>query len=66
VSVENSEQQALSQVADRLQQRFPEVAPDAVRATVEQAYRQLENSRIRDYVPVLVERQARDVLAARG
>ena len=57
------EQHALAGVRDRLCQRFPELAPTVVEAAVRVAHAELIESRIRDFVPVLVEHAARERLA---
>jgi anti-anti-sigma factor len=57
------EDRAVAEVADRLQKRFPLHSPDVVRETVAEFHHQYDGSRIRDYIPVLVEREARDRLA---
>jgi hypothetical protein len=52
---------ALEVVRARLRERFPELDADTIDAAVGAAHDQLTGP-IRDYVPVLVERAARDVL----
>lgn len=52
----------MSEVAARLRRRFPELPEDTIRSTVDETRRGFEQSKIRDYVPVLVEREARDTL----
>lgn len=60
-----SETQAVVQVCERLEARFPEFPSDAVEGTVTTAHRSFDGCRVRRYVPVLVEREARAVLDAR-
>lgn len=60
----HDESQALEDVRARLVQRFPDLDADTVNAAVDAAYAQLTGP-IRDYVPVLVERAARDLLSRR-
>jgi len=54
----------VSEVAERLRHRFPTVAPGRVVEAVFQAHRELDDARVRDFVPVLVEKRAGDLLRA--
>jgi hypothetical protein len=56
------EEQAISRVRDRLQARFSERNPAEVTGVVETVARRFTTARIRDYIPVLVERISRDEL----
>lgn len=58
------EPQALAQVCDRLTERFPDLSTETVRAVIDRAHHQLDGRPVRNYVPVLVERAAREALAA--
>ncbi|QTE28152.1 three-helix bundle dimerization domain-containing protein [Pengzhenrongella sicca] len=58
------EQQALAQVCDRLAERYPAVPPVDIRRAVDTAHRRLDGRPVRNYVPVLVERAARETLRA--
>ncbi len=58
------EAQALDQVRERLTAQFPDVPEDTVRLVVDQAHRSLDGRPVRNYVPVLVEREARERLRA--
>jgi hypothetical protein len=53
---------ALDQVSDRLRSRFPDASPDRIRKVVHQVHDQYDGSPIRDFIPVLVEREAADEL----
>jgi hypothetical protein len=55
------ESHALEEVRVRLMERFPDLDADTINAAVRAAHDELTGP-IRDYVPVLVERAARDVL----
>jgi hypothetical protein len=55
------EGQAVEQVTVRLAARFPNLATTLVRSTVRDEHAKLDG-RVRDYVPVLVERAARQRL----
>ena len=55
------ERQAVEQVTERLSARFPNLPAALVRSTVRDEHARLKG-RVRDYVPVLVERAARQRL----
>lgn len=57
-----SEARALREVQERLNQRFPYVGIKVVEAAVRVAHSKLTGP-VRDFVPVLVEHEARDRLA---
>jgi hypothetical protein len=57
------ETRMLHQVRARLQTRFPQAEPDRLDRAVETAFHDLDNAPIRDFVEILVERQAADALA---
>lgn len=57
------EKQAVTQVCERLAERFPELPAPTIRLAVDQEHRKLDGRPVRDYVPVLVERAAREALA---
>ncbi len=50
-------------VARRLCTRFPSVSAETVDALVAEIHREYDGRPIRDYVPLLVERQAREHLS---
>jgi len=56
------EVQGIAKVIDRLTDRFPALGRTQVEQVVEETHRLLEGNPIRDYVPVLVERTAKDRL----
>lgn len=60
------EAQALDRVVDRLAERFPGVTRAQVAAIVAEEHLELEGNPIRDFVPVLVEHEARERLRASG
>jgi hypothetical protein len=62
----SDEERAVEQVADRLAVRFPDVPKDRVVDVVSQAHSALDGNPIRDFVPVLVEHDARVRLRAEG
>lgn len=64
MSMPESEQ--LAAAVDRLVERFPDAPANKIRALVETERSRLEGSRIRDYVPVLIEHSVRDRLRQAG
>lgn len=61
---ELSEQQALASVIDRLGKKFPDRSRADIESVVVQEYGALSQGPIRDFVPVLVERAAKEKLKA--
>jgi hypothetical protein len=61
-----SKAQQLVALVDRLVERFPTASADEIRALVEEARSRLEGSRVRDYVPVLIEHSVCDALRVLG
>ena len=53
----------LNEVVERLRERFPEVPEERVRSVVTKAHEGFAGHPIRDFVPVFVERVARDELS---
>ena len=51
---------ALEQLADRLRGRFPDAPPEHIKQVVEQIHHQYDGNPIRDFIPVLVEREVVD------
>lgn len=60
----DSEQAQLDVVAHRLEVRFHELPTEVVAAAVGDAQEDLRAAAIRDFVPLLVEKEARDRLEA--
>ncbi len=58
-----SERELLDDVEGRLLGQFPQMPAGLIATAVEDAYLYLEESVIRDYIPLLVERRARNELA---
>ena len=56
------EERAIEQVRDRLQARFSERSRTDVAAIVDVVTRSFGSARIRDFIPLLVERISRDEL----
>jgi len=59
------ERRELNEVVERLLQRFPDMPEERVRAVVTRAHEKFVDNPIRDFVPVFVERAARDELSPR-
>lgn len=57
------EARELDEVLERLRQRFPGVSEERVRSVVTEAHAGFAGHPIRDFVPVFVERVARDALS---
>lgn len=58
------ERERVAEVVERLHRKFPGVAHDRIKDAVSQAHHELDTARVRDFVPVLVEKRARDLLRA--
>ncbi len=56
------EERELDRIIEGLQRAFPNVKPRVVRHAVRQAHQGFASSPIRDFVPLLVERAARETL----
>lgn len=57
---ETEEIRALDQLADRLHGRFPDAPPEGIKNMVAQIHHQYDGSPIRDFIPLLVEREVVD------
>lgn len=64
--IEISEQTALKEIEQRLTSEFPGLPPEAVGTAIKQAHARFDASRIRDFVPLFVERRARRYLITLG
>jgi len=58
------ELRAVEQVVDRLSERFSQVPAQRVSEVVDQTYHEFDGAPIRDFVPIMVEKSARDRLAS--
>lgn len=56
---ELDETQAIDQVIDRLTQRFPSLEREHIADVVQDEHEQLDEGKVRDFVPVLVEKAAK-------
>ena len=52
-------EQTIDEIVVRLQERFPSVEEPDIRLAVTQAYDELKDAKVRDFVEVLVEKQAK-------
>lgn len=52
-------EQTISEIVDRLAVRFPSYPTSTIRDAVAQAYDELKDARVRDFIEVLVEKQAK-------
>lgn len=57
------EQRAVAEVVERLLKRFPTMPAQRVTNVVDSISATFREARIRDYIPILIEREARDHLA---
>ena len=62
----DEEDTKVERVAERLETRFPDVDPAHVVEIVEEEHEKFEGRPVRDFVPVLVEHEARERLEAEG
>ena len=53
------ESKTLEEIVERLQQRFPDAPRETVVNAVEQARTALADVKVRDFVPVLIEKEAK-------
>ena len=51
---------ALDQLADRLRGRFPDAPPEKIKQVVDEVHHEYDGRPIRDFIPVLVEREVVD------
>jgi hypothetical protein len=61
----SSEAASIDEVRDRLVRKFSHVPKEQISTTVAQVHARFEHSRIRDFIPLLVERRADTELAVK-
>ena len=61
--IELSEQQIIDQIAERLGNLYPTVPPETVQKVVYDKHSRFDGRRVRDFIPLFVERYARSELA---
>ena len=59
-----AERAALEHVVERLSRRFANLDADVIRETVRREFEGYSGARVRDFIPILVERAVRDDLTA--
>lgn len=57
------EQSRVADAEGRLRARFPHLPADEVARAVQLSHRELDDAPVRDFVPILVEKRARELLA---
>jgi hypothetical protein len=62
---QGEEAHAIVELAERLHARFPDAPADTIEQLVTQIHHEYDGHPIRDFIPVLVEREAVDQLRAR-
>jgi hypothetical protein len=62
---QTEELRALDALADRLRGRFPDAPPESIKKVVDEVHQQFDGRPIRDFIPVLVEREVVDHLMVR-
>ncbi|WP_037176713.1 three-helix bundle dimerization domain-containing protein [Rhodococcus sp. UNC363MFTsu5.1] len=60
----NDEHRHLEFVMDRLRRKRPDVTGEVICETVDRVHHRFDGCRVRDFVPLLVERRAEGELAA--
>lgn len=62
--VDSNEWTVIQQLASRLAESYPNVSPDRVTEVVHHVHARFDGSRVRDFVPLFVERGARRELGS--
>lgn len=62
---QQSEKLAMAKIADRIARQFPELPPEQIEQVIHGRYEAFAAAPVRDFVPVLVERQVRRDLTTR-
>lgn len=58
VTVEPAVRRALPEIAARVRRRHPAASAEVVQRSIDSAMRQFQDARVRDYLPILIERVA--------
>ncbi|MDH6244369.1 hypothetical protein [Mycobacterium sp. OTB74] len=61
-----TEKQIIDELYGRLVASYQQVEPDQVHRIIEEEYARFEGKPVRDYVPLFVERHAKQVLSSLG
>lgn len=54
-----SAEQTIADISDRLTPRYPDLPADTIRTVVSAVYAEFSDAKVRDFVEVLVEKQAK-------
>ncbi|MFD6970175.1 hypothetical protein OG756_36825 [Streptomyces sp. NBC_01310] len=63
---ESEDALTIRHVAERLMKAHPQLDAGLVQSSVQTAYEELRYARVRTYLPVLMERRAKDLLPSDG
>lgn len=58
----NADHSPIDAVVRRLTERYPSVSPDRVAAVVDEELHRFDGAKVTDFIPVLVEHEAHEVL----
>jgi hypothetical protein len=53
------EGKAIAEIHERLRERFPDAGDEAIASAIEHARASFESAKVRDFVPVLIEKEAK-------
>lgn len=53
------EDKAIAEIVDRLQERFPDKPRESIVDAIEKARATFDDAKVRDFVPVLIEKEAK-------
>jgi hypothetical protein len=59
VDKKKSEREAIDDVVKRLKKKYPDTSGKHIEQIVDDNYKKLQNAKLRDYIPVLVEHGAK-------
>jgi hypothetical protein len=62
IGVPQGERVLIGEVEQRLAKKYADLPPDHIAAVVQAAYSRFRSSRVRDFIPLLVERRADEEL----
>jgi hypothetical protein len=62
IGVPQGERVLIGEVEQRLAKKYADLPPDHIAAVVQHAYSRFRTSRVRDFIPLLVERRADEEL----
>ncbi|WP_270352827.1 three-helix bundle dimerization domain-containing protein [Microbacterium testaceum] len=58
-STDPNEAAVIDEIVERLETRFPNQSPSAIRSAVEEARVHFARARVKDFVPLFIEREAK-------